>query len=52
MAPEAKDYVVFEKAREIVIAEMQSITYADYLPILLGPQTMAAYNLGLNRRRR
>ena len=52
MAPDAKDYIVFERAREIVIAEMQSITYGSYLPVLLGPQTMDSYRLGLERRRR
>ena len=39
--PRAQDvYFVFERAREIVIAETQNIVYGEYLEVLLGSHAM------------
>lgn len=34
---------IYERARAIVAAEMQAITYNAFLPILLGPNALSAY---------
>lgn len=36
---------VFEELRRIVIAEMQHITFNEYLPAILSPRTMKTFNL-------
>jgi len=41
--PSLGDEVVFQQARTIVIAEMQSITYNEYLPALLGADALNEY---------
>ena len=33
----------------IVIAEMQNIVYGQYLPNILGPETVKQYNLGIDQ---
>lgn len=43
------DDIVYEEARRLTIAEMQHITYNEYLPALLGPQLMDYYNLNVNK---
>jgi hypothetical protein len=41
--PAATDDETYEFARMIVGAEMQQITYKEFLPLLLGPQALPAY---------
>ncbi|MGF1474672.1 MAG: peroxidase family protein [Geminicoccaceae bacterium] len=41
--PQYTDEEVFQRARAIVEAEIQHVTYKEYLPILLGPDGLAPY---------
>ncbi|MDP3937074.1 MAG: peroxidase family protein [Deltaproteobacteria bacterium] len=41
--PELSDDEIYERARRIVSAEMQVITYKEFLPYLLGPGALAPY---------
>jgi|TARA_B110000037_G_scaffold33898_2_gene41002 hypothetical protein len=41
--PAAAEDTVYEYARMIVGAEMQHITYSEFLPILLGPEALPPY---------
>ena len=45
LAPEW--YEVFSYSRKIVGAEIQNITFSEFLPIVLGPNTMDQYSLNL-----
>jgi len=47
--PHFKAEEIFQSARRIVIAEIQKITYDEFLPALLGPDTMPRYR-GYNPR--
>ena len=40
-----KDDFIFEETRKLVAATFQSITYREYLPLVVGPQLMREYGL-------
>lgn len=43
--PTWNDRTVFEEARRVVIAQVQHITYSEYIPILLGENVARQLNL-------
>lgn len=42
--PDASAESVFQTARRLVVAEIQKITYDEFIPALLGPGAIAPYN--------
>ena len=42
-----QDEVVYQEARRLLAATHQAITYKEFLPLVLGPETMQKYDLEL-----
>lgn len=47
LMPDMDDNTIFEETRRIIGAQMQVITYKEFLPIVLGDKLMAQYDLNL-----
>jgi len=45
LRPAWSDEIIYQETRRLVIAELQQVTYDQYLPIILGAPTMQQYNL-------
>lgn len=43
--PRWNDEILFQEARRIIAAEVQHITYNEWLPIVLGPTVMKHFNI-------
>lgn len=47
--PNWPDEKIYQEARRVVIAELQHITYNEFLPLILGPIVMRDFKLELSR---
>ena len=45
--PTLTDEELFQRARRVVIAEIQQVTFMEFLPLVLGQNTMEKYHLSL-----
>ncbi|XP_050718904.1 chorion peroxidase-like isoform X4 [Eriocheir sinensis] len=48
--PQWNDEQVYQEARRIVVAEIQHITFNEWLPIIVGPRFVRAFGLTVRRR--
>jgi peroxidase len=46
--PHWSDDILFEETRRIVVAEIQHITYNEWLPVVIGREAMNRFSLGIN----
>ena len=42
------DEEIYQKTRKLVISELQNIVYSEWLPIILGPDAINHYRLGIS----
>jgi len=47
MTDEEKDDFIFQETRRLVGAELQRVTYSEFLPVVIGPDMMESYHLNL-----
>jgi len=44
-----KDEFIYQETRRIISAEMQKVTYGDFLPLVVGPDLMNEYDLNIDK---
>ena len=43
-----KDEIIFQETRRLLVAELQNIVFSEYLPVLLGTETMERLGIDLD----